>query len=65
MTAYMNNVMKIFLSRLIIINLYVVTNEKYQLLVQIEYYRQIYIFKYTGMYMLTCLNTPTRILVQK
>ena len=65
MTAFMNNVIKVFLSQQIIKNVYVVKNENINYIVQIEYCRFIYIFEYKGMYMLTCLNTPTSILVQK
>ena len=66
MTAFMNNVMKNFLSQLIIKNVYVVKNENINYIVQIEYYRYtVYVNIYMGMYMLTCLNTPTSILVQK
>ena len=68
MAAFINNLMKIFLSQLIIKNVYVVKNEKYQLHSTNRILSVIPIF-YVNIYMdinmLTCLNTPTSILVQK
>ena len=80
MIAFMNNVMKNFLSQLFIKNVHVVKNEHFNYIVQIEIYRLflfymseiyqiilfvVYIYIYIGINMLTCLNTPTSILVQK
>ena len=58
MTAFMNNVMKIFLSGLIIKNVYVVKNENINYIVQIEIYRfvNISIYGYVYAYLLKNSN---------